>query len=266
MPTRETYTVTVLLDVNDDQDVDDRAESRSYIVADRDSGRAAIIDAVIENVDRDLRIVRELGLALAFAVETHIHADHITGASLIKDRTGALIVYGSGAKGSVTGADRFLCEGEVLQLGNTVMGALATPGHTDGCTSFVLPGLVFTGDALFIRGNGRTDFQGGSAEKLFDSVRCKLFALPDDTVVYPGHDYQGRVSSTIGEEKRFNERLNLSITKETFVAIMANRKVPRPAKMDIAIPANMRAGRVDQFPSEPADGRRADSSQATMQL
>jgi sulfur dioxygenase len=110
----------------------------------------------------------------------------------------------------------------------------------------VLPGAVFTGDALFIRGNGRTDFQGGSAEKLFDSVRRKLFALPDETRVYPGHDYQGRVSSTIGEEKRFNERLNLTITKEQFVEIMANRKTPRPAKMDIAIPANMKAGRLSE--------------------
>jgi sulfur dioxygenase len=122
--------------------------------------------------------------------------------------------------------------------------ALATPGHTDGCTSYVLPGAVFTGDAMFIRGNGRTDFQGGSPERLFDSVRTKLFALPDDTIVYPGHDYHGRISSTIGQEKRFNERLNLSIDKDTFVKIMNGRRTPRPAKMDIALPANMRAGRM----------------------
>lgn len=247
MESRLTYTVTVLLDVNDVQDVDDRAESRTYIVADRDSGKAVIIDAVIENVERDLRILKELGLTLVYAVETHIHADHITGASLLKDRTGAQIVYGGGAKGMVTGADQFLDDGQALRFGRTEMAALATPGHTDGCTSYVLPGSVFTGDALFIRGNGRTDFQGGSSEKLFDSVRTKLFALPDDTLVYPGHDYNGRVSSTIGEEKRFNERLNLSIAKAAFVEMMARRKTPRPSKMDIAIPANMRAGR-------PADG------------
>lgn len=108
----------------------------------------------------------------------------------------------------------------------------------------MLSGAVFTGDALFIRGNGRTDLQGGSAEKLFDSVRMKLFVLPDDTMVYPGHDYQGRVSSTIKEEKEFNERLNLSIDKGTFVEMMNRRKTPRPAKMDIAIPANMSAGRI----------------------
>lgn len=240
----ETYTVTVLLDVNDVQDVDDRAESRSYIVADHASRQAVIIDAVIENVDRDLRVIKELGLTLLFAVETHIHADHITGASLLKDRTGAQIVYGGGAAGTVTGVDLFLQEGEELRCGRTALRALATPGHTDGCTSYVLPGAVFTGDALFIRGNGRTDFQGGSAEKLFESVRRKLFALPDDTIVYPGHDYNGRVSSTIGEEKRFNERLNLSIDRATFVDMMKKRNTPRPAKMDIALPANMRAGRM----------------------
>ena len=238
------YTVTALLDVNDQQDVDDRAESRTYIVGGRDSGTAVIIDAVIEDVERDLTTVKELGLTLLFAVETHIHADHITGASMIKDRTGAQIVYGGGAEGVVVGADLFLHEGQDLRFGNTVLTALATPGHTDGCTSYVLPGAVFTGDALFIRGNGRTDFQGGSAERLFDSVRRKLFALPDDTIVYPGHDYHGRVSSTIGEEKLFNERLNLSIDKDTFVKIMNGRRTPRPAKMDIALPANMRAGRM----------------------
>jgi glyoxylase-like metal-dependent hydrolase (beta-lactamase superfamily II) len=246
MATRESYEIIVLLDVNDLQDVDDRAESRTYLVADRASAQAIIIDAVIENAERDLKLIEELGLTLGFAVETHIHADHITAAGMLKDRTGCLIVYGGGAEGTVTGVDRFLHEGEELPFGKQVLHALATPGHTDGCTSYVLPGAVFTGDALFIRGNGRTDFQGGSAEKLFDSVRRKLFALPDETRIYPGHDYQGRVSSTIGEEKRFNERLNLTITKEQFVEIMVNRKTPRPAKMDIAIPANMKAGRLGE--------------------
>ena len=207
MTSNVTYTVTVLLDVNSMQDIDDRAESRTYIVADRDSGKAVIIDAIIENVERDLKTIKELGLILTFAVETHIHADHITGASMIKDRTGASIVYGGGVEGLVTGADLFLHDGQELRFGNTTMRAIATPGHTDSCTSYVLPGAVFTGDSIFIRGNGRTDFQGGSAEKLFDSIRQKLFVLPDDTIVYPGHDYHGRVSSTIGEEKQFNARV-----------------------------------------------------------
>ena len=244
MAARDTYTVTVLLDVNGMQDIDDRAESRTYIVADRDSGKAIIIDAVIENIERDLKIIEELGLTLIFAVETHIHADHITGAWKMKDRTGAHIVYGGGSQGIVTGVDMFLHEGQELHFGNTRLKALATPGHTDSCTSYLLPGAVFTGDTLFIRGNGGTDFQDGSPDKLFDSVRNKLFALPDDTIVYPGHDYNGRVSSTIGEEKQFNERLNLSIGKETFVEMMNRRTKPRPAKMDLALPANMTAGRV----------------------
>ena len=238
------YTVTVLLDVNAIQDIDDRAESRTYIVADRDSGKAVIIDAVIENVERDLKTIDELGLILVYAVETHIHADHITGASMIKDRTGAQIVFGGGAKGVVTGADMFLHEGQELRFGNTMIKALATPGHTDSCTSYFLPGTVFTGDTLFIRSNGRTDLQDGSADKLFDSVRKKLFTLPDSTIVFPGHDYNGKVSSTIGEEKEFNERLNLSIDKKTFVEMMNNQTKPRPAKMDIAVPANLRAGRM----------------------
>src|SRR5262245_25257884 len=246
MAIRVTYTVTTLLDVNPIQDSEDRAEGRTYIVADRDSGKAVIVDSVIENVERDLTIIKELGLTLNFALETHIHADHITGASRIKDRTGANIVYGGAIEGVVTGVDRFLHEGQELAFGNTTIRALATPGHTDSCTSYVLPGAVFTGDALFIRSNGRTDFQGGSAEKLFNSVRTKLFTLPDDTIVYPGHDYSGRVSSTIGEEKKFNELLKLSANKDQFIEIMNGRKIPRPAKMDIALPANLKAGRIGE--------------------
>ena len=244
MAIRATYTITPLLDVNAMQDVDDRAESRTYIVGDRDSGKAVIIDAVIENVARDLHIIKELGWTVIYTIETHIHADHITGASMIKDHTGAKIVYGAGVEGVVTGADVFMHEGQELRFGNTTIQALATPGHTDSCTSYVLPGAVFTGDSMLIRGNGRTDFQGGSAGKLFDSVRKKLFTLPNDTIVYPGHDYTGRVSSTIGEEKKFNERLNLLIDRDTFVDIMNGRTMPRPAKMEIALPANMKAGRM----------------------
>ena len=260
MTSNVTYTVTVLLDVNPIQDIDDRAESRTYIVADRDSGKAVIIDAVIENVDRDLKTIKELGLILTFVVETHIHADHITGASMIKDRTGAKIVYGGGVEGLVTGVDMFLHDGQELCFGNTTMKALATPGHTDSCTSYVLRGSVFTGDCMLLRSNGRTDFQGGSAEKLFDSVRMKLFALPDATIVYPGHDYNGRVSSTIGEEKKFNEHLNLSVSREKFVAIMNGRRMPRPAKMDIALPANMKAGRIAGEERESIRGIIASSS------
>jgi len=254
MAIRVTYTVTTLLDVNAIQDSEDRAEGRTYIVADRDSGKGVIIDAVIENVERDLNIIKELGLTLSFALETHVHADHITGASKIKDRTGANIVYGGAVEGVVRGVDRFLQDGGELSFGNTTIRALATPGHTDSCTSYVLHGAVFTGDTLFIRGNGRTDFQGGSAERLFYSVRTKLFTLPDDTIVYAGHDYSGRVSSTIGEEKKFNERLKLSVDKDQFIEIMKGQKIPRPAKMDIALAANLKAGRIVGGDREPMRG------------
>lgn len=246
MATIDSYTVTILLDVNGDQNVDDRAESRSYLVADRESSQAILIDPVLENVARDLRLVKELGLSLVYVIETHIHADHITGAARIQDATGARIVYGGGTQGTVTGGDVFLHDGQALRFGRTAIQALATPGHTDGCTSYLLPGAVFTGDTLFVRGNGRTDLQGGSSEHLFDSVRQKLFMLPDETIVYPGHDYTGRVSSTIGEEKRYNERLNLSISRAQFVELMSRRHQPRPARMDVALPANIKAGRIDQ--------------------
>jgi len=246
MATTDSYTVTILLDVNGDQNVDDRAESRSYLVADRESSQAILIDPVLENVARDLRLVKELGLSLVYVIETHIHADHITGAARIQDATGARIVYGGGTQGTVTGGDVFLHDGQALRFGRTAIQALATPGHTDGCTSYLLPGAVFTGDTLFVRGNGRTDLQGGSSEHLFDSVRQKLFMLPDETIVYPSHDYTGRVSSTIGEEKRYNERLNLSISRAQFVELMSRRHQPRPARMDVALPANIKAGRIDQ--------------------
>lgn len=211
---------------------------------------------MIENVARDLRLVKELGLTLAYVMETHIHADHITGAALIQDATGAHIVYGGATEPVVTGVDLFLHDGQELRIGQTTVRALATPGHTDGCTSYLLPGAVFTGDTLFVRGNGRTDLQGGSSEKLFDSVRQKLFTLPDETIVYPGHDYHGRVSSTIGEEKHYNERLNLSVSRAQFVEMMRYRHSPRPAKMDVALPANMKAGRLEPPPVERHKERR----------
>ena len=183
---------------------DEALAHASYMVGCQRSREAVIVDPG-RDIEQYLNMAAREGVSIVAVAETHIHADHITGASLLKDRTGAQIVYGSGAQKDVTGADIFLQDGQELRFGNTALKALATPGHTEGCTSYALPGAIFTGDTLFIRGNGRTDFQGGSAAQLFDSVHGKIFTLPEDTVIYPGHDYNGMISSTVAAEKKFNE-------------------------------------------------------------
>lgn len=222
---------------------DPESSTLSYIVSDRDSGRAVLIDPVLEQIERDLKLVGEMGIDLAYVLETHVHADHITAASTLRDRTSAKIAYG--AANAVEGADIFLREGDEIRIGRTVLRAVPTPGHTNGCTSYVLDGAVFTGDALFIRGCGRTDFQGGSPETLFDSVRNKLFSLPDDTIVYPGHDYKGMVCSMIGEEKKHNPRLKMANSRSQFVEIMNGLNLAYPKKIDVAVPVNLKAGKID---------------------
>lgn len=213
----------------------------SYILADTVTKYAALIDPVREQKERDLKLLTEMGLILTHVLETHIHADHITGAAALKDETGALIVYG--AVNKVEGADLFLRDDESILIGQTRIKALATPGHTDGCTSYLLEGTVFTGDALLIRGCGRTDFQSGSAQALYKSITEKLYTLPDETLIYPGHDYKGMLCSTIGEEKAFNPRIHSETTLQEFVTIMDNLKLDHPRKIDIAVPANLKAGR-----------------------
>jgi glyoxylase-like metal-dependent hydrolase (beta-lactamase superfamily II) len=176
----------------------------TYVIADPITKEAAIIDPVHETVERDLKLIDELGLKLKYVLDTHVHADHITGASEIRKRTGARSALGAGA--GVDCADIPLNDGQELQLGSLTIKALATPGHTDSCMSYVCDGRVFTGDALLIRGTGRTDFQKGSSDRLYDSIYQRLFTLPDDTQVYPGHDYRGQTASTIGLEKKHNPR------------------------------------------------------------
>lgn len=219
----------------------------TYLIADAQSGEAALIDPVLEMVDRDLRLVEELGLKLKYILDTHVHADHITGAGEIRRRTGAKSAVAADAR--VNCVDIPLEDGEELQLGIHTIKALATPGHTDSCMTFLFDGKAFTGDALLIRGTGRTDFQQGSSEKLYESVHSKLFALPDDTQVYPGHDYRGQTSSTIGLEKKFNPRLNLSQNKLDFVKTMAELKLAHPKKIHEAVPANLGCGSVKQAKS-----------------
>lgn len=213
----------------------------TYIIGDRETREAAIIDPVLETVDRDLKLIEELGLKLVYVLDTHVHADHITGAGEIRDRTGAKTAVSRMAK--VSCVDVELEDGQELKIGNKVIRAIATPGHTDTCMTFSFEGMVFTGDALLIRGCGRTDFQQGSSETLFKSVREKLFALPDDTVVYPGHDYRGLTSSTIGQEKAHNPRLGMKNSLADFKKIMAELKLAHPKKIQEALPANLACGR-----------------------
>lgn len=212
----------------------------TYIIADKKTKQAAIIDPVLETVERDLKLIAELDLQLMYVLDTHIHADHITGAGEIRKLTKAKTAVGHEAE--VSCIDIPLEDGQELLLGNKKITVIATPGHTNTCNSYVFEGLVFTGDALLIRGCGRTDFQQGSSDKLYDSVHKKLFKLPDDTLVYPGHDYRGQTSSTIALEKKFNPRLAETKTKAEFIQLMSELKLEHPKKIHEAVPANLACG------------------------
>jgi len=213
----------------------------SYLIADPRTKEAALIDPVIETVDRDLKLIEELGLKLKYVLDTHVHADHITGAGEIRGRTGAKSAVSRDA--NVDCVDIPLSDGEELSLGEMKIKAISTPGHTDSCMSFVFDGKVFTGDALLIRGCGRTDFQQGSSDKLYESVHQKLFSLPDDTQVYPAHDYRGQTVSTIALEKRFNPRLGMNKSKSDFIKTMSELKLANPKKIHEALPANLACGK-----------------------
>ena len=221
---------------------DPETSTYTYLLADEATRDAVLIDPVREQVARDAQLVRELGVTLRFTLETHVHADHITGASLLRDELGSRAAVGAAA--GVTGADRALADGEELRVGSLSLRAIATPGHTNGCTSYSLASarMAFTGDALLIRGCGRTDFQQGDSRKLFRSVRERLFSLPDETLLYPGHDYRGRTVSTVAEEKRWNPRLGLAKSESEFVAIMAALELDYPKRMDESVPANLLCG------------------------
>ena len=214
----------------------------TYLVADTKTGEAALIDAVREQFNRDSKLVEELGLTLKYAIETHVHADHITGAGLLRNAFGTRVALHEASESKC--ADILLKDGEVLKVGDIEIKALHTPGHTNADTSYLVDGAVFTGDALLIGGCGRTDFQAGDAAQLYQSIHDKLFTLPDETVVYPGHDYRGLTVSTIGEEKANNARLGQGKSKEEFVEIMDNLNLPHPARIKEAVPGNMVCGNV----------------------
>ncbi len=212
----------------------------TYILADSDNKEGIIIDTVKENVERDLKLISELGIKLVYSLETHIHADHITGTKDISLRTGAKTVAPWTSK--VECADILIKDGDVLSFGKHQLRAIYTPGHTNTCMSYLVEDMIFTGDALLIRGTGRTDFQSGSAKALYHSISDKLYSLPDYTIVYPGHDYKGLTASTIGEEKLFNQRINSSVLEEDFIKTMSNLKLANPKKIQEAVPANLQCG------------------------
>jgi glyoxylase-like metal-dependent hydrolase (beta-lactamase superfamily II) len=211
----------------------------TYLVASRRGGEALIIDPVLEKVDRYLQLVRELDLRLVKAIDTHLHADHITGLGALRDRTQCVTVMGEQTKADVVSIR--VAEGDTVEVEGIALEALYTPGHTDDSYSYLMQDRVFTGDTLLIRGTGRTDFQNGDPRAQYDSIFNKLLKLPTETLVYPAHDYKGDTVSTIGEEKACNPRLQIKSVDE-YVELMNNLKLANPKMMDVAVPANMHVG------------------------
>jgi sulfur dioxygenase len=211
----------------------------TYLLAGRRGGEALIIDPVLEKVDRYLQLLRELDVKLVKAVDTHLHADHVTGLGALRDRTHCITVMGEQTKADVVSMR--LAEGEKLTVDGVSLDVLYTPGHTDDSYSYIMRDRVFTGDTLLIRGTGRTDFQNGDPRQQYDSIFNKLLKLPEDTMVFPAHDYKGETVSTIGEEKAFNPRLQVK-SIDQYVEVMNNLNLPNPKMMDVAVPANMKVG------------------------
>jgi sulfur dioxygenase len=211
----------------------------SYLLASRKGGEALIIDPVREETERYLQLLRELDIRLVFAIDTHLHADHVTALGTLREQTACVTVMGAMSKAACV--SRTVTDGELLKIDGLELFAMATPGHTDDSFSFVMQDRVFTGDTLLFRGTGRTDFQNGNPGAQYDSLFGKILKLSDDTKVYPAHDYKGWTESTIGEEKAHNPRLQVR-SREAYVAQMQALKLPSPALMDIAVPANLTCG------------------------
>jgi glyoxylase-like metal-dependent hydrolase (beta-lactamase superfamily II)/rhodanese-related sulfurtransferase len=211
----------------------------TYLLASRRGGEALIVDPVLEKVDRYLSLIRELDLRLVKAVDTHLHADHITGLGALRDTTRCITVMGE--QSSVDVVSMRLSDGDILRIEGIELEAIYTPGHTDDSYSFRMQDRVFTGDTLLIRGTGRTDFQNGCPRAQYESIFNRLLRLPDETMVFPAHDYKGDTVSTIGEEKRCNPRLQVGCVDE-YIALMNGLNLANPKMMDVAVPANMRQG------------------------
>lgn len=214
----------------------------TYLLWDEETKEAVIIDSVKEMFERDSRYIRDLGLKLKYALETHVHADHITASGQLRNEFGCEVAVH--ADGGAECADIQITDGNEFKLGNQVIKAIHTPGHTNGDVTYSIPGALFTGDALLIRACGRTDFQQGNSSTLYESITGKLFTFPDDTIVYPGHDYNGLTESSIGEEKALNPRLGNNKPKEEFTHIMDTMELPKPKRIDVAVPGNLVCGLV----------------------
>jgi glyoxylase-like metal-dependent hydrolase (beta-lactamase superfamily II)/rhodanese-related sulfurtransferase len=231
---------------------DPQSSTYTYLLADNESPQAVLIDPVFEQGRRDAALIEELGLELLCTLDTHAHADHVTGAWLLKQRLGSqiLIAKQSGAEG----AERYLEHGDRVEFGKRYLEVRATPGHTDGCMTYVLDdeSRAFTGDALLIRGAGRTDFQQGDPGKLYRSVHSQIFTLPASCLLYPGHDYRGLTVTSVAEERQFNPRLGGALSESDFAGYMNNLGLAHPKQIEIAVPANLKCGR-------PEDTRLLDS-------
>ncbi len=224
---------------------DPQSNTYTYLLGEDESRQAVLIDSVFDQVRRDAALIEELGLELLYTLDTHVHADHVTGAWLLKQRLGSqiLIAKASGAEG----ADRYLEHGERVAFGKRYLKVRATPGHTAGCVTYVLDdeSRAFTGDALLIRGAGRTDFQQGDPGMLYCSVQSQIFTLPASCLLYPGHDYRGLTVTSVAEERQFNPRLGGALSESDFVGYMNNLGLAHPKQMDLAVPANLKCGRAD---------------------
>lgn len=212
----------------------------TYLLADESTKEAILIDTVLECVERDYKLLNEMGLTLKYLVDTHVHADHITGSGELRKKTGAKICLSS--KANLNCVDIHLDDGDTLSFGNYSLLAMETPGHTNSCMSFKVNDMIFTGDLLLVRGTGRTDFQQGNSEKMYNSIHKKIFSFDDSTKLYPGHDYKGFTYTTVALEKKFNPRIGGDKSLPEFQKIMSELKLSLPKKIDIAVPANILCG------------------------
>lgn len=219
---------------------ENESSTYTYLIASEQTREAVLIDPVASEIERYADMLKQNNLKLVYSLDTHVHADHVTAANLLRERFECKTVLHRNSE--VACGDIFISDRSAIRVGEILIEARYTPGHTNACTSYVVEGMVFTGDALLIDGCGRTDFQEGDAATLYDSIHQQIFTLTDETVVYPGHDYKGRLSSTVAQERLYNSRLGEGKSKQEFITLMENLNLPYPKKIDIALPANKACG------------------------